>query len=145
MFNEQQHFKGNLSVVLNKDTDKEQVYEFKNLVVTVGKTFIFSRMASAADAVMSHMAVGSGTNAAAVGDTTLQTEVDRNALTSITPAAGQITYVGFWAAGDATASLNEAGIFNDGTTGTMLARSVFPLTISKGVADTLTITWVISA
>ena len=121
------------------------VHADKNLVVTAGLELVTSRIQGVTDAVMSHMAVGTGTTAAAVGDTTLETENDRNALTTAGGVASgaDITFAASWAAGDATAALTEAGIFNDATTGTMLARTVFPV-INKGASDTLTISWTIT-
>lgn len=116
-----------------------------NLVVTAGKNHIADQLKSSpAQAAASHMAVGTGTTAPAAGDTTLQTELDRNALTSRTAATNVVTYVGDWAAGDATnAALSEAGIFNAASVGTMLARATFTA-IPKGASDTLKITWTIT-
>jgi hypothetical protein len=56
-----------------------------NLITSAGRNMWVSRLASSpGTAVPTHMAIGTGTNAAAAGDTTLQTELDRNALTSNT-------------------------------------------------------------
>lgn len=119
----------------------------KNLVVTTGKNHIADQLADQGEAQMSHMAVGTGTAAAVAGDTALQTELDRNALTSITQGSGgdanKVTYVGDWAAGDGTGAITEAGIFNAASAGTMLCRTVFPVK-NKGAADSLTMTWVLT-
>lgn len=118
--------------------------ETDNLIVTAGKNQIADRMIGTGVAVPSHMAVGTGTTAAAAGDTTLQTELDRNALTSNTRSANVNTLVGDWAAGDATnAAITEAGILNAATVGTLTARAVFTA-IPKGAADTLKITWTLT-
>ena len=98
------------------DSDGNLKYEERgaNLVTTAGKQHIADQLSSSpGGAVMSHMAVGTGSTAAVIGDTALGTEVDRNALTSRTDSGAIVTYVGDWAAGDATsATLREAGIFN---------------------------------
>jgi hypothetical protein len=119
--------------------------ETNNLVVTAGKNHIADQLsASPGQAAMSHMAIGTGSTAAAAGDTALGTEIDRNALTSRTDATNVVTYVGTWAAGDGTnAALREAGIFNAASTGTMLARVVYS-NIDKQAGDTLTITWTVT-
>jgi len=135
---------GALKISLNGKVVKE----VKNLVVTAGKDFVASRMGGAGDSVMSHMAIGTGTTAAAVGDTTLEAEIaaTRNALNTAGGVVvdNVITYEGFWDAGDpASAAITEAGIFNDATTGTMLARTVFPV-INKGASDSMTISWAIT-
>jgi hypothetical protein len=92
---------------------------------------------------MSHMAVGTGTTAAAVGNTALVTELDRNALSSTTVSTNTVQYSGTWAAGDGTGALTEAGIFNASSAGTMLARTVFSV-VNKGASDQVTITWTIT-
>jgi len=129
---------GALTIALND----EIVQETENLVVTAGKNWVADRMNNA-NTVMTHMAVGTGTNAAAAGDTTLQTENDRNALTSTTVTDNAVAYVATWAAGDATAALTEAGIFDAASSGDLLARTVFSV-VNKGAADSMTITWTIT-
>lgn len=129
---------GALTIALND----EIVQETKNLVVTAGKNWVADRM-NDANTVMTHMAVGTGTTAAAAGDTTLVTENDRNALTSTTVTGNAIAYVATWAAGDGTAALTEAGLFDAASAGDMLARTVFSV-VNKGAADSMTITWTIT-
>lgn len=116
-----------------------------NLVVDAGEAHIADRLSTSPGGnAMSHMAIGTGSTAAAFGDTALGTETDRNALTSRTDAVNVVTYVGTWGAGDGTNSaLREAGIFNAASTGTMLARAVYA-NIDKQAADTLTITWTVT-
>lgn len=116
-----------------------------NLVVTVGKDFIASRMKDTTDAAMTHMAVGTDNTAAVVGDTALIAEVgaSRTALTSTTVTTNSTAYVCTFLPTVGTGALVEAGIFNAGTAGTMLCRTVFSV-INKGAADTLTITWTIT-
>ena len=138
MINDDLKLTGHVSIALND----EVVREIPNLVVTDGKKWVADRMNNA-NAVMSHMAVGTGTNAAAAGDTTLQTENDRNALTSTTVTDNAVAYVASWAAGDATAALTEAAIFDAASSGDCLARTVFSV-VNKGANDTLTITWTIT-
>jgi len=129
---------GALTIAVND----EIVQETENLVVTAGKNWVADRMNNA-NTVMTHMAVGTGTTAAAAGNTTLVTETDRNALTSTTVTNNAVAYVATWAAGDATAALTEAGIFDAASSGDMLARTVFSV-VNKGAADSMTITWTIT-
>ena len=129
---------GALTIAVND----EIVQETENLVVTAGKNWVADRMNNA-NTVMTHMAVGTGTTVAAAGNTALVTETDRNALTSTTVTANAVAYVATWAAGDATAALTEAGIFDAASSGDMLARTVFSV-VNKGAADSMTITWTIT-
>ena len=111
MLNDKINLKGHLKISLNGDV----VRDIDNLIVTVGKEWVASRMQGVVDSVMTHMAVGTGTTAAVIGDTTLETENDRNALTVSggTVVGAVITFAGTWAAGDATAAITELVIFND--------------------------------
>jgi hypothetical protein len=129
---------GALTIALNDVI----VEETENLVVTAGKNWVADRMNNA-NTVMTHMAVGTGSTAAAAGNTALVTETDRNALTSTTVTDNAVAYVATWAAGDATAALTEAGIFDAASSGDMLARTVFSV-VNKGAADSMTITWTIT-
>lgn len=118
-----------------------------NLVVNTGLYHIADQMSDRGNAAMTHMAVGTGTTAAAAADTALETELDRNALDSTTQgsgaAANQVVFVATWAAGDGTGAITEAGIFNQAGAGTMLCRSVFSVK-NKGAGDSMTLTWTIT-
>lgn len=144
MLKDKHTLKGTVHIVL-KDKDGKVLDErtFPNLVVSSGLNWVASRMTSGSDAVMSHMAVGSGSTAPALGDTTLQTEVSRIALASATSLLAQVRYVATFGAGVGTGSLQEAGIFNAGSSGTMLCRTTFAV-VNKGASDTLQITWTVS-
>ena len=135
---------GDLKIVLtDADGQIKHEQEIKNLVVTTGKNFIASRMKDGTADVMSHMAVGSGTTAAAVGDTTLGTELGRVALTSTTVTTNNVAYVATFPAGTGTGAVTEAGLFSAVSAGTLLCRTVFSV-INKGAADTLGITWTVT-
>lgn len=135
---------GNLKVVLTGPDGKvKDEQEFKNLVVTTGKSYIASRMKDTTATAMSHMAIGTGTTAAAAGDTALGTEAGRVALTSTTVTANAVAYVATFPAGTGTGAITEAGILNASSSGTLLCRTVFSV-INKGSADTLGITWTVT-
>lgn len=129
-------------VLTDKDGNVKQDFSVPNLVVTTGKTFIAARMVGT-PTVMSHMAVGTGTTAAAVGDTALQTELVRVAFSSATSTGAVATYIASFSAGTGTGAITEAGIFNASSGGTMLCRTVFPV-VNKGADDTMSITWTIT-
>ena len=130
--------KGHLQVSLNG----EVVRDIDNLVVTAGKNYVADRMKNNST-VMSHMAVGSGTTAAAAGQTALGTELGRVSLTSTTVSSNVVTYVATFAAGTCTGAVTEAGILNASSNGTMLCRTVFSV-VNKGSADSMTITWTVT-
>lgn len=140
MINDDLKLTGALTIAVNG----EVVQETNNLVVTAGKEWVAQRM-SDANTVMTHMAIGTGTTAAAAGDTALVTELDRNVLTVSggTVTGNTIQYACTWAAGDGTGAITEAGIFDAATAGDMLARTVFAV-VNKGASDALSITWTIT-
>ena len=138
MINDNFALTGALTIAVNN----EVVQETNNLVVTAGKNWVADRMNNA-NTVMTHMAVGTGTTAAAAGDTALGTQLDRNTLTSTTVTNNTIEYACTWAAGDGTGAITEAGIFDASTGGDMLARTMFSV-VNKGAADSMTITWTIT-
>lgn len=117
--------------------------EVKNLVVAAGKTWIASRMVNATDAVMSHMAIGTGTTTANTANTTLGTEAARVVLTSTNRTNNQVTYSASFPSGTGTGTITEAGIFNAASLGTMLCRTVFTA-VNKDILDTLTINWTVT-
>ena len=139
-FNSPLEMKGRLTIALND----EVVREIDNLVVTTGKGYVASRMKDASATAMSHMAVGSGSTAAAASDTALGSEAARIALTSTTVSGADVTYVATFGAGVGTAALTEAAILNASSSGTMLCRTVFPV-VNKQSTDSMSVTWVVTA
>jgi hypothetical protein len=137
---------GNVKIdIIGADGAVKDSREIKNLVVTVGKNYIASRMKDATATAMTHMELGTGTTAAAVGDTTLQTAISgsRVTLASTTVTTSSIAYVASFPAGTGTGAVTEAGIFNAASAGTMLCRTVFSV-VNKGAADAMSVTWTIT-
>jgi len=148
MINENLKLSGQLNIVLkDKAGNIKDQREVKNLVVNAGLAYIASRMTGTAKSVMSHMALGSGTTAAAAGDTDLGTLLgSREALDSTTITGTnneKVQYVSSFEAGDATGAVTEAGIFNAATSGDMLCRTVFDV-VNKQADDTMSVTWTIT-
>lgn len=116
-----------------------------NLVVTAGLGVLADRMkGTPLKDEMSHMAVGTGTTAAAAGDTDLGAITGSRQTLGTAVAGAVITYTRTFAAGESTNSaITEAGIFNAVSAGDMLARVVFTA-INKGASDSLAITWTVT-
>ena len=122
----------------------EVVREIPNTIVTAGKNELASLITGNGTA-FGYMAVGTGTTSVVAGDTTLETELDRNATTVSggTATSNTIEYETVWNAGDGTGSITEAGIFNAASSGDMLARTTFSA-VNKSASDILTITWTVT-
>ena len=135
---------GKLTVeIKDKQGNVKETRELENLVVDTGLAFIASRMKDATATAMSHMAIGTGTSAAASGNTALGTEAARVALTSTTVTTNAVAYVCSFAAGTGTGAITEAGILNAASGGTLLCRTVFSV-VNKGASDSMTITWTVT-
>lgn len=121
--------------------------EVDNLVVNAGLAFIASRMVGTSAAVMSHMALGSSSTAAAAAQTDVQSVLGSRKALSSTAIVGansnQVQYVAAFVAGEATGAVVEAGIFNAASAGTMLCRTTFAV-VNKEANDTMTITWTVT-
>jgi hypothetical protein len=143
MINDTIKVTGELKVTLTKPDGNVHETVVPNIVVTDGKEYIASRMKDASATAMSHMAIGTGSTAAAAGDAALGTEAGRVALTSTTVSSNAVAYVATFAAGTGTGAITEAGILNASSSGTLLCRTVFSV-INKGAADTLGITWTVT-
>ena len=135
---------GELSIQkFDENNNLVQQINIPNLVVSAGKQHIAQRIASNSETIMSHMAIGSGVTTPALSNSTLVTELARQSLTLTSVDSFNITYTATFAAGIGTGSITEAGIFNNGTSGTMLCRTTFPV-ITKGASDTIAISWTIT-
>ena len=148
MLNENLTVTGNVFIaIFDEQGAVKDTRAIKNLVVTAGKTFIASSILKTTNspAAMTYMGLGTGTTAAAAGDTTLQTPIASSRVTfaSATSATNIVTYVASFPAGTGTGAVTEAGIFNDVTAGTMLCRTVFSV-VNKGANDAMSITWQIT-
>jgi hypothetical protein len=139
MINDGLILKGKLAIALNGETVKE----VDNLVVTAGKGFVASRMKDATTTAMTHMAIGTGSTAAAASNTALGSQAARTTLTSTTVSGADVTYVDTFPAGTGTGAITEAGLFNASSSGTMLCRTVFSV-VNKGASDSMTITWTVT-
>ena len=148
MINENLKLSGQLDIVVkDKNGNVKEERTEKNLVVNAGLAYIASRMTGTAKSVMSHMALGSGTTAAAATQTDLVSILGaREALDSTTITGSnneQVQYIASFEAGDATGAVTEAGLFNAATLGDMLCRTTFSV-VNKAADDTMQITWTIT-
>lgn len=142
--NEDLKMKGELTVTVRaEDGTIKQEFNVPNLVVTAGKNYIASRMASNSATIMSHMAIGTGTGTPIVGDTGLGIEAGRVAVSSFSASTNTVTATATFPAGTGTGAITEAGILNASSSGTLLCRTTFPV-VNKASSDSIAITWVIT-
>jgi len=132
--------------VVGADGKEKSRHVIKNLIPAAIRTLILENMfdeTPATTCLVSHVAVGSGTNAPADGNTQLQTEVARVAVTSRAFSGSVGTCSGVFPAGTATGTHREVGIFFEGTgaanSGTLGSRSAINITVTA--LDALFVDW----
>lgn len=120
-----------------------------NLITNAGFAGVASRInGDGSEAAFTYIAVGTGTNAANVTDTTLQTEATDSGLsraaattsrttTDVTNDTSQLVKT-FSVTG--TKAITESGAFNASSAGVLLARQTFSA-INVADGDSLQITW----
>lgn len=124
-----------------------------NLITSAGKAGIASRInGSGSEAAFTYLAVGTGTTAAAVGNTALETEITDSGLQRVNATASRVTTVvandtarlvnTFTVTG--TKAVTEAGILNAGSGGTLLSRQVFTA-VNVANGDSLQLTYSVQA
>lgn len=141
--NDDLKLKGTLELVLNKANGDVQSFRKDNIIVDVGFDFIANAIGLdvGRPAVMSHIAVGSGTTAPAAGQTALVTEITRVAATySHTAGTKTFQFQATFAAGVGTGAITESGVVNASSGGILFDRVTFPV-VNKGADDTLTATF----
>lgn len=96
---------------------KIREYAMPNLIVTVGRSVVAQRLANTTTytGIINYGALGTGTNAPANGDTTLQTEVFRKVTASTSFTNHQAFIDFFYSKADTNGTYEEFGTFIDGT------------------------------
>jgi hypothetical protein len=142
---------GKLKLELRDEATGElkQVNEVDNLVVNAGLAWLTDRMIQNTASIMDYIAIGPTNTAPAAAQTTLsgaelaRVQCTTHNRTTVTATNDSVAYVSTFAAGTGTGTIEEAGIFNAASTGTMLSRALTG-TITKGAGDSLTITWTVT-
>ena len=133
------------AVLRGADGKVKLTREGSNLVVAAGKAFLAEcAEASPGPTRFSHIALGSSGIVLSDLNTTLSSEIagSRTAIAAISRIDNELTYdVIITATG--TWTVEEAGIFNAGAAGTMLARWLTQ-SFTMGNSETLEITWTLN-
>lgn len=120
-----------------------------NLVVTVGKGLLSGLLTGLGVTPVLYMALGTGSNAAAAGDTALQTEIvadggQRKAATvsqqTVSTTNDTARYVASY---EFTAgfTISEAGLLDAASAGNLFARRLFGSPIAVISGNVLEVTW----
>jgi len=118
----------------------------KNLVVNGGRDFLFSQTSGTGTVTnMKYMGVGTDNTAAGATQTALETEIGTRQSISYAHSAGAttMTATATFGAGNATGTIQEAGLFTASSGGTMFNR-VNGINKVKGADDSLEITYTLT-
>lgn len=128
-----------LITLWNPDGTVKDARCLRNLVTTSGRGWAIDRFQGTSVGVADYIGLGTGTNAAAAGDTTLQTEIGTRVQGSLTqPTATEDLSTATFAAGNATGAITEAARFTAVSGGVLVGRLVFSV-VNKGAGDPLTV------
>lgn len=143
--NENLKFTGEVRVVkYDENMNIVQDLSMKNLVVDTGKNFIAQILTGTLSSSITHMGVGSSTTAAAAAQTALVTELARVSIGTRNASNNVMSFVAVFNPGTATGTIAEAGLFNAGSSGTMICRTLLSSAVTKTLNDTVAITWTVT-
>ena len=128
----------------------KRVYEYKNLIPTVGRTAIANHLSDATPDIpnlrVNYSALGTNTTAPANGDTQLGTETFRKAIASETNSNNVAYFTAFYTAAEVSGTFREAALFINATatanSGTLFSRVA--INITKSLTETLTIDYTVT-
>jgi hypothetical protein len=139
---------GRLAWELVRNGEVVQSGERDNIITTVGKNALAALLisASAGTSLVTHMGFGSATTAVAVGDSALGTELVGNgyarvAVTRSNPSGNVIQYQSTLTGLTVSTTVQEAGLFNAATVGTLFAHQLTGAVTLSSTSDSLQITW----
>ena len=117
---------------LNIETGEQKVFEADNMIMQAFYTLLFSFLnfdnlsLTGDEFTITHLALGTGTTAVSASDTTLDTEIDRVAVTTKRIGNSSIETKIIVPPASAVGDIKEMGLFADGTStpdsGTLLSR-----------------------
>jgi hypothetical protein len=143
--------KGHIKLRLfDKDGNLKQEHEHSNIITVGMDEHVANALSDDDNAGIGWMAVGETNGGKSTASTALEALIagSNNALDSTaqgtTTDDNDVIYVCSWAAGDGTGTIIEAGLFNvSACTSGMMAYDE-SMSIVKGAADTLEITWTVT-
>lgn len=130
--------KGTARAILKYDDGREEVIEQGNMIVNSGFDLLISSLiktGSDRPNSLSHVAIGTGSTASSSSMTALVAETNRGVGTWSWSAGSKVFRISTtYAKGSVTGLINEGGVFNASSGGTMFDRVVFTSPI-QGTSD----------
>ena len=147
MIREPLAFKGEIWVHRILPNGKRELMRHQpNLVLTTGKVLAITRLVGVAKAALSHMGIGTSTTAPAVGQTGLITPLGARVPFDSAPVInGQTVTMTATFGPDYVGVIAEFLLANALTNGDAFSRAILNPGIPKTAADTIAVTWAITA
>ena len=137
--------RGRVVIYVYHDDGRVDHIPIDNIVVNGGRDRFAALVAQVSTVFPSHIAIGTGTTAATVTDTAMETEVDRNVIGTTTSSAGVVTFKAFFSKTEANGNtISEVGLFDQASGGTMICHSILGATVAKDATISLSIIWTLT-
>lgn len=127
----------------------KRVYEYNNLNPLVMKSMIMNNLIEDVPTnsmSINYVALGTGTNAPAAGNTQLQTETYRNIIASKTQDNNVGYITGFFSDLEVSGTFREIGLFSNATasanSGVLVSRVA--INVAKSTSESLTVDWTLT-
>lgn len=118
LYNDKINLEGKFQILKNGKV----IYEKNNLIVSVGRNFLFDRLKDNSSDYLDYIAVGTGTTAPVLSDIALETELSRKQATNKTATTSSFVIETDFGPAEAIGVWREAGIFNASIAGIMFNR-----------------------
>jgi len=133
-----------INIIDVKSSKIIQTIKKKNLVVTSGINLARDLLDGTTTIAVNYLGVGTGTTAVAAGDTTLESEQFRGAITKRTSVSGAFTMAYYLSSTQGNGNdLTEAGLFDTSSGGSMFSRVTYSA-ITKTSSIAVMYSWTIN-
>jgi len=130
--------------VYDIDGNRTRTIEKNNLITSAGKNYFVRKIIddpSAIGSAIAEIALGNGTTAATVSDTSLESEIDRVEIDTISATSNIGEFVTQLPIGGAKGGRKEAGLYTSGSTPILISRIVLSSPFTKGAGETIVVSW----
>ena len=135
-----------LQSVVKGTTDVIETRDIHNIITTVGLEQVNDFLNGGTPTAPTHVGIGEGVTAETVGDTALQSEVDRGSVTVTEPSSVTTQYKRTFTFGSGISyDITELGLFDAPSGGNMYNRATFgALAVGSDIDLITTITFTVS-
>ena len=123
--------------------NRKRISAYKNIIVSIGRNMLIKRLAGEGnDCNITYGAIGTGATTPAIADTTLDTELVRKLVSTISFVGNELFVTIFFGAFEANGYLTEFGLFGEAASLTADSGTMFnhaSILENKSQSETMTI------